>query len=504
MVTGASVVLAAAILLYRATTTGMWCDELLFLHAIDLGPVAGLWAGESSHPPLLRWLLAPLAGFSAPDWLLRLPSILASAACVVVWSRILLRMFSCRAIVLMLVPVLALNHAFLLVGYQCVPYALLTLFASLHCLAWFRLLENPCRRTAWEFVVSGALSVWTHFYGFNLLVADQLIWALLLIGRRAPRREWFTTTLAVSVLSLPVVPLAVYHSQIVGTFMVQWISRYAECFFLASEWIFGHATFFGKIFLPPLWVLWYLVAATLVFKAWRREHHPSGPGSSSATGDTRVGPLAVAAIACGLFLAGFPAMQLHSLISGREMWERYTVIGAWLHLPMLTLLACWMGGPKVGRTLAGGWLCLALFALARVDPLEAKTSDYGPVVARIRERSRPGDAFLAQDVDIWAGPGNFDRLWFNRYVRADMPVLTGPVMPRAEIYEAGLPLDTAGPSVDRIWVYSHLYQERWLRIMPTHGWRLEELHALDGKTPLALFVRERPPFAESRVVRHEH
>ena len=91
-VTYATMTAVAALLLLRALTTGLLGDELLFVHAIDLGLAASLCEPGSSHPPLVRMIVGAIADSSSPDWLLRLPSVVFSVATVFVWSRILRRL----------------------------------------------------------------------------------------------------------------------------------------------------------------------------------------------------------------------------------------------------------------------------------------------------------------------------------------------------------------------------------------------------------------------------
>ncbi|HIE97748.1 MAG TPA: hypothetical protein EYG03_29385 [Planctomycetes bacterium] len=136
VVTVATMTAVAAVLLLRALTTGLLGDELLFVHAIDLGFAASLCEPGSSHPPLMRLIIGSIADSSSPDWLLRLPSIIFSVATVFVWSRVLRRLIQDVTSQSLLLVAMALNPIWIELGFQCLPYAALTFFASLHCLAW--------------------------------------------------------------------------------------------------------------------------------------------------------------------------------------------------------------------------------------------------------------------------------------------------------------------------------------------------------------------------------
>jgi hypothetical protein len=492
LVTGATLTFVVATLGYWSFTTGLQVDELLFLRAIRMGPIEGLTVSGSSHPPLVRWVLTPLGGRSSPDWLLRLPSILASAASILIWSRILRRMIPDRVTAALLLPAMALSAPFLALGYQCLPYAALFFLTSWHGLAWFRWCERPGPSTGAVLVLSGVLCPWTHFYGLNVLIADQFIWAFLLWSRHGSRRAWATVTAITLLLALPLLPLILFYARIEAPYaIVQFadLAEYLSYFLAASAWIFSRVTWFAVESVIPHYLLWYLAFFMLLLVArpgQDGEREPAGPSDSAVL---PVHPTAAAAIACGIFLAGFPAMQAHSIVSGKAMWERYAVAGCWIHWPMMAMLLLWLWGPKPARVAAAARLAIGLLVV--IPTTKPYTKDYRPVVEHLRANRQPCDAFFAQDMDMWVGAGQFDRLWFERYVKLEMPLLTGPAMRRREIYKQGLPLNVADASVRRIWVYSHLFlEEGWIRDMPVQGWRIQESHTFDSNFPLVLFVRE--------------
>ena len=125
---------ALAMLGRWAFATGLWCDELLFLRAIEAGPVGGLMLAGSSHPPLVRWILTPFVSSATSDLGLRALSLAASVACVFVWSALLRRILVDRVLVCLVLPACVLNAAWAAVAFQLVPYACFSLFVALH--AW--------------------------------------------------------------------------------------------------------------------------------------------------------------------------------------------------------------------------------------------------------------------------------------------------------------------------------------------------------------------------------
>ncbi|MDH3716936.1 MAG: hypothetical protein OES79_02330 [Planctomycetota bacterium] len=482
-----TLVLVLGVLAYWTTTTGLQCDELLVLRAVQLGPIDGLLAPGSSHPPLTRWLLMPVQYFAvtaspASDWLVRLPSLLAAALTIPVWWAVVRRLIPDNVTAQLLLPAMALNVCWLALGYQCAPYAWLSLFASAHALTWFWLMERPSFGTGACFVLTGVATAWSHFYGVNLLIADQLVWAVLLWRRRAVWRLWLATTAATFFAVLPLVPIALYYLRLERLYGLLEIRNFGSYFRWASDAIFCKTTLNQMRWTAPLFLLWYAAAGALVWRALRA-------GRTGGGADRNALPTACL-IATGIFLAGFPAAQLHSLLTGKALWERYAVLGFWMHWPLLALVAYSFWGQRAARWVAACALAVTTAGFAVGNGLVPEwTFDYRPVIAHLDRHTRPGDAFFAQDVDFWQDEANFDRLWFQRYAPRPLPVITGPAMGRFQIGRDGLPLQVADQSVQRIWVYSNLLDEATLKSMRPAGWKLAELHTFGRSYPLALFVR---------------
>src|SRR5205085_1218103 len=146
--------------------------------------------------------------------------------------------------------------------------------------------------------------------------------------------------------------------------------------------------------------------------------------------------------------SGLPALQLYSLATDKPIFERYAASTGWASWTAIVLALTLV--PRVARAF-GGWIPrvvaatavvvgTALFAVGSGARL-LDTQSWEPVVRAIEARARPGDAFLAQDVDQWRGEAHFDRLWLDRYARGLLPIAHAPWSPRLDLFRKGLALD---------------------------------------------------------------
>ena len=464
------------VLLRRAVYQGLLGDDLLFLHAISLGFPDSLMAAGSSHPPLLRWLVSLIADPQSADWLLRLPSVLFATACVPIWFFILQRLFDSPMIRGSLLLAMALNDFWLTQAFQCLPYPPLAFFASLHCLAWMQFAEQPGNR--WRqvcLVLSGCVLPWTHFFGINVLLATQLIWLYLLWQRQSSLRTCIYVNLALVVLTIPVVPLAMFYIVHDRPYPLMILNDFAAYFVPGSAYCFSRVTFSGVESFVPVFIAVY---AGIAVHLWRS--HRAAPSSSDALTRSQH------TIAFAFLAAGFTAAQLHALLSHTAMWPRYMLGGSWLHLPVIGLL---LMGLQWRRTAMAFSTVAAALAIACLG-LTEESSDYDAVVSYIEQHQQPQDAFLAQSMDLWHGENHFDRLWYERYTDRSLPVVSGLHRSRTRLIQEGLNLTNIDTSVDRVWVYSHLFKQAWLRQHPPKGWQLISLQHPGGPFPVALLQRE--------------
>ena len=481
-----TVVLATGLLGWWASSTGLCNDELLFLRAIELGPIDGLMAEGSSHPPLFRWIVGPFLDSTAPDWLLRVPSILCVVCTIVIWKRIFEKLFDSLQISAAVLVLAACSVHWLEAGFLLLPYALLTMLGSAHALFWLRMLENQNRSNVIGFVLTGSATVWVHFYGANLLLADQFIWICLLLRNRSLLRLWFSTTASSFLIVAPVVPIAWFYVQVEKPYALVEIPDFREYLLVFSQQFFSSLTF-NVPFLGSLILLWYIVALISVVRFFLAGNSGQQEESTKKIdGNTR------ALVLVGVFLAGLPAAQAHALFFEKAMWPRYALVASWTHWPLLFLFLQQIRIPsfKLNMVALAG-LGFALFGMGFENKFRPNVAfDYSNEIKVLREQATPNDGFLVQDFDFWIGPSNGDRLWFKRYCPIDLTLFSGEPRTRFEVYRHGIEFDAVPESINRFWVYSGLFNENRLSTDVPGGWKLATVKFGDCPWfPLAMFER---------------
>lgn len=483
-VTFLTATVTGTVLVHRALTSGLLGDELMFVHAVDEGFIRSLMAAGSSHPPLIRLVVGAIADpASAPDWLLRLPCLICAVGCVFIWQRVLLRLIEPRLIRCMLLPAIALNPIWLGQAFQCLPYPPLVFVSSLHCLMWMRFIEQQNMKRAAAVIVTGSLLPWIHFYGINVLIAGEGIWFMLIWTRQVSLRQYVYINLAILLLTLPVVPLAVFYLVHDRPYPLLEIADYWSYCLPASSWCFWKLTFPGLQSEHPWFLLLYVAAAWFLLQCVASGRRANQRGNAEIIGQNSQ------VVALCFLLAGFSAIQLHSVVSQIAMWPRYMLAGSWIHLPVAVMLLIRF------RFERSAWAMAAASAVLTVSPwgfisADASTgSDYADVAAHIRSSQQEHDGFLVQTMDFWRGANHFDQLWEERYGDLKMPLVCGSHRSRSSLNAFGLSLPQIPPDIQRVWVYSHLFKKNWLRAQQIDGWTLSELRDFGGPFPVALFTR---------------
>jgi len=482
--TVATAVVFATVVVYRALSCGLLGDELMFVHAVDLGLRDSLMAAGSSHPPLLRLVVQAIAKPStSPDWLLRLPCLICAIGCVFVWQRVLLRIIKQRSVRCMLLPAMALNPMWLGQAFQCLPYSPLVFFSSLHCLMWLRFTECRDNRRIVALILSGGVLPWIHFFGVNVLVAGQGIWLMLIWTRQVTVRQFVYINLTVLTLTLPVVPLAVFYIVHDRPYPLLEIADYRSYFLPASSWCFWHVTVPGLESERPWFLILYLAGIVFVTRHFLMSRDIGDWPAANAIGRN------AQLVALCFLLAGFTAAQAHSLISQTAMWPRYMLMGSWIHLPVAVMLLSIFRFDRTSWTLTAACAALAVSPWGFMAADSTTGSDYSDVAAYIGSSNQKHDGFLVQSMDLWRGPNHFDQLWLERYVHSTVPPVCGSHRSRSNLKVNGLSLPQISPNIQRVWVYSHLFKEDWLRAQQIDGWLLSEVKHFGGPFPVALFTR---------------
>lgn len=485
--------LFVAVVLGRwAATSGLWCDELLFLRALEAGPWSGILLQGSSHPPLVRWLLAPFVDARSSDVALRAVSVASSVACVFVWSAFLRRVFDDRVLATLLLPVCCLNAAWAAVAYELVPYGFLTLCASLHAWSWFRVVERPSTSNAILFVASAVAAAWSHFFATALVVATLAIGHLVALeAEERVRIVLRRSAIAIALLTAAMTPAFVFYAHAEAPYPIVQVGDRWDHVMRASRQLFDAGVAF-RLWTPrPTWIALHVAIGALFVYAWRER-------SSIRTQGSRSNALKAGVIAATC-ASGLPALQLYALATDRPIFERYMASTGWATWPAIVLALGLVPGTKRalgGRlprvaALAALLLGAALFATGR-GACRIDVQDWTPVVRAIAERARPGDAFVAQDVDQWSGDAQFDRLWLERYAPNALPVAHPPWTSRTELFRRGLELDALDASVHRAFVFSHLFTRAQLEALPRERateWELVEVVPFEGESAMAIFAR---------------
>jgi len=479
-----TMVMVAAAFTYRIATTGLLCDELLFIHAIDMGLPNSVLEPGSSHPPLMRFVIGLFANSSSPDWALRLPSVIISLLTVIVWGHLLRRLIDDQTVRALILPAMALNPIWLHHGYQCLPYAGLALFGSLHALAFLRYVEQPNRGRGVAFVLSGIPLPWTHFLGVCILIADQFVWLFLLLTKQTSLKKHFMLNLSIAAFTLPVAPIAAFYLWHDRAYPLLEIKDHWTYFTSASAVHFSLVTFPRIETIWPVYLLLYGGAFAIFVKAFKASLQTN---DSTSTTKTELNQFTPAVIVSGFLLGGFAASQTVSLLVHTAMWPRFMLAGAWVHLPLMAVILLAFTPRRVAIGASAVVLASGVIGfISIVTP--SKATQYEPIAQHMESCWQDDDVFLAQSVDFWQGDNQFDRLWFRRYVDSNRPIVTAPHEFRHDIKNNGIHAPIA-PGAKRMWVYSHLFRNKWLEHHDIPGWKVAEVSNFDDEYPLILFER---------------
>jgi mannosyltransferase len=204
---GAITTIAAALRVRGLTREGLWLDEA-FSARLAAGTLADLFRATAAdvHPPLYYLVLKAWVTLLGPaEWSVRMPSVLIGIGTVVAVYRLGSLLFD-RGTGLLAALLVALSVHHVHYAQEARMYALLALLSvlSMHALVRWRLANG--RHGAAAYVVATALLLYTHVYGFFVLLAQHAFVAAAIArgGQRRPTaRAWLRTQAVVLLLFTP-------------------------------------------------------------------------------------------------------------------------------------------------------------------------------------------------------------------------------------------------------------------------------------------------------------
>lgn len=385
-----------ALRLVGLSERGLWLDEMVSLE-VAARPLAEIARGAAfdNHTPPLYYLLLHLWFLVVPADLvgLRLPSVLADAACLLLLAVTARRLFGSRL-------GLAAGAA-----YAAAPFALrlaqegrMYTLLMLLVVATFALsleVDGERRWPALAVAATATAALYTHYYAVLFLVVLHAATAWRLRAAPAARRRWWLALGAAGVAFLPWLPvmarLLTGGGQGFRRFTLSVIPyaglRFAVGFSLLPTTVDGKQDLAAAL-LHHLPLLSFIAAVTAavgwlgVRRALRARSGESGSeitGGGSATGATLVALAAVPPLLALAVAAAAPSLD-----------ERYLAISFPFFLLLAVLGVAEAAVLRGGRWLQAAALALFLFAAARqvADP-DAGTTPWRAAAAELRRVAPP-------------------------------------------------------------------------------------------------------------------
>lgn len=192
----------------RLGARSIWLDEAVAVRyaARSFRGLQGEIAGDPNMSLYYELLWAWRRVFGESELALRSLSVLFGALTVPVVFRLGEQLFD-RRVGLVAALLTATNPFFLLYAQEARSYSLAAFLVSLSCWFFVRELSDPGLGNRVGLVASSVLAFYAHFFAAYVIVA-QVVALLVLEGRRAFRRSWGLSYLAVVLLVAPVCYLA--------------------------------------------------------------------------------------------------------------------------------------------------------------------------------------------------------------------------------------------------------------------------------------------------------
>jgi len=206
----------------------LWSDELAGILTAQRPIRDGLLQLQDYAAPLYQMVLRVLIHSEyPPEWLVRLPALLASVLSLAAVWFMAKGMLGRRAAAVSVLLV-AVNPMFMKYAGEGRPYSMFLLFSVLSMFAFYRFLNRQDVLRGILYAAATVLIVYAHYYGFFVLAAQAAYAASRALIVKEDRRRWkapAATFLAIAVASLPALFLIsrFYLSGVKG--IVGWIGR---------------------------------------------------------------------------------------------------------------------------------------------------------------------------------------------------------------------------------------------------------------------------------------
>jgi mannosyltransferase len=407
----AMVLFALALRLYRLDAQSLWNDEgtTVQLVGADLATIARL-AANDIHPPLYYYALRVWADlFGNSEFAVRSFSALLGTLLVILVFVLANKLFN-RTVALAAALLSAISPLQVYYSQETRMYMLATVLGAASMLLFLRMLPHTAERqqgrsgsVGWSastaYVLVSAAALYTHYFAFTLMLAQNLVWALVLLSawrnaadgaERTFRRDlvrWVTLQVATALLYAPWLlvtwrQLGRWHA-VSEPFGLPWLVKQSLLAF--SLGITVEASAFTISFAALAGLLAALGSIGWLLPKKR---------------DTLRGAL-LAVLYCGV-----PVLVMYLVSRRRPMWNPKFLLLATpgFHLLVaagVTSLASLAGGLFTGapRIVLASLLVLVGLASGHSldglyhDPRYAR-DDYRGVVRYIESVARPGDAIL--------------------------------------------------------------------------------------------------------------
>ena len=227
----AILVLAAFLRIYRLGSYDLWFDEVLCVfQKADLNNIIN---GKilDSNPPLYFLILHFFTPFKTSEFTLRIPSAIFGVLTVFAIYKFSKRFFNEKA-ALISSFLLAISPFHIYYSQEVKMYSMFILFSllSLYFLT-LAITETKESKNLWwaGFVITNALSLYTHYYGIMLILVETMIFLFYLIFNVLAKEitnKWLISNVIIFVIFLPWVPIMLReHLSKTSGFVTTWIPK---------------------------------------------------------------------------------------------------------------------------------------------------------------------------------------------------------------------------------------------------------------------------------------